>query len=97
MAGRGTLHHLELWVADLAAAEASLGWLLTQLGWAPDRTWPHGRSWRLGDTHVVLESGPDVLASGWPPRSVRPTEEPQRSTSTGRRTLPASSTAALLA
>lgn len=62
MAGRGTLHHLELWVADLAAAEASLGWLLEELGWVPDRTWPHGRSWRLGDTYVVLESGPDVLA-----------------------------------
>ena len=47
MAGRGALHHLELWVADLTAAEASLGWLLTELGWAPDRTCPHGRSWRL--------------------------------------------------
>jgi len=35
--GRGTLHHVELWVADLAAAEASLGWLLEELGWEPER------------------------------------------------------------
>ena len=61
MAGRGTLHHVELWVADLAAAEASLGWLLEELGWAPERSWPRGRSWRLGETYVVLESGPDVV------------------------------------
>ena len=62
MAGRGRLHHLELWVADLVAAEASLGWLLEQLGWKPMRSWQQGRSWRLGDTYVVVESGPDVLA-----------------------------------
>ena len=61
MTGRGTLHHVELWVADLAAAEASLGWLLEELGWAPERSWPQGRSWRLGETYVVLESGPDVV------------------------------------
>jgi catechol 2,3-dioxygenase-like lactoylglutathione lyase family enzyme len=61
VAGRGTLHHVELWVADLAAAEASLGWLLEQLGWVPERSWPQGRSWRLGETYVVLESGPDVV------------------------------------
>jgi probable phosphoglycerate mutase len=62
VAGRGTLHHLELWVADLAAAEASLGWLLVALGWQPERSWPQGRWWwRLGETHVVVESGPDVL------------------------------------
>jgi catechol-2,3-dioxygenase len=61
VAGRGTLHHVELWVVDLAAAEASLGWLLEQLGWAPERSWPQGRSWRLGETYVVVESGPDVV------------------------------------
>ncbi len=60
MTGRGTLHHVELWVADLAAAEASLGWLLQELGWVPERSWPQGRSWRLRETYVVLESGPDV-------------------------------------
>ena len=60
MAGRGALHHIELWVTDLAAAQTSLGWLLEELGWAPERSWPQGRSWRLGETYVVLESGPDV-------------------------------------
>lgn len=32
---RGALHHIDLWVADLAAARASWGWLLERLGWAP--------------------------------------------------------------
>jgi catechol 2,3-dioxygenase-like lactoylglutathione lyase family enzyme len=27
------LHHLELWVPDLAEARRSWGWLLTELGW----------------------------------------------------------------
>ena len=46
---------------------------------------------------ATSDSGPEVRARGCPPRSVRPTEAPQVSMSTGRRTLPASSTAALLA
>lgn len=59
---RGVIHHLELWVSDLAAADASLGWLLQSLGYTLADTWPVGRSWRLGDTYLVLESGPDVVA-----------------------------------
>ena len=27
------LHHLELWVPDLAEAHRSWGWLLSELGW----------------------------------------------------------------
>lgn len=54
------LHHVELWVPDLARAEASWGWLLTRLGWAPYRSWERGRSWRLGSVYVVLEE-PAVL------------------------------------
>ena len=42
----GPLHHVELWVPDLARAERSWGWLLTALGAVPCRTWEHGRSWR---------------------------------------------------
>jgi catechol 2,3-dioxygenase-like lactoylglutathione lyase family enzyme len=57
-AGSGLLHHLELWVPDLARAERSWGWLLTRLGAEPFQVWEHGRSWRSGDVYVVLEESP---------------------------------------
>lgn len=60
MTARGTLHHLELWVADLEASRASLGWLLEALGYRPARTWSTGCSWAMGDSYVVVEAGPDV-------------------------------------
>ena len=40
----GALHHVEVWVPDLAAARASWGWLLRELGWTPYQDWPAGRS-----------------------------------------------------
>ena len=40
----GLLHHVELWVPDLARAERSWGWLLTRLGAEPFQSWEHGRS-----------------------------------------------------
>ncbi|MFD7457345.1 MULTISPECIES: VOC family protein [unclassified Streptomyces] len=52
------LHHVELWVPDLGRAAGSLGWLLERLGWAPYQDWPAGRSWRLGETYVVVERSP---------------------------------------
>ena len=62
MARSGPLHHIELWVPDLARAEASWGWLLTRLGAEPYQTWEHGRSWRWdaagGGAYVVLEQSP---------------------------------------
>ena len=54
----GLLHHVELWVPDLARAERSWGWLLTRLGAEPFQSWEHGRSWRRGDVYVVLEQSP---------------------------------------
>ncbi|QXG76907.1 VOC family protein [Modestobacter sp. L9-4] len=58
VAGGGFLHHVELWVPDLARAERSWGWLLTRLGAEPFQSFEHGRSWRSGDTYVVLEQSP---------------------------------------
>jgi catechol 2,3-dioxygenase-like lactoylglutathione lyase family enzyme len=49
------LHHVELWVADLAEAERCWGWLLTELGWTEYQRWPCGVSWRLGATYLVVE------------------------------------------
>lgn len=56
----GRVHHIELWVADLAAAEAEWGWLLGELGHVPYQRWAHGRSWRRGESYVVVEQSPDL-------------------------------------
>ena len=55
---RGGLHHVELWVPDLTRAVDSIGWLLTALGYAPYQEWAEGRSWRLGNTYIVVEHSP---------------------------------------
>jgi catechol 2,3-dioxygenase-like lactoylglutathione lyase family enzyme len=60
----GLLHHVELWVPDLARAERSWGWLLSALGAEPFQSWPHGRSWRKGDVYVVVEQSPDLVGDG---------------------------------
>ncbi|CAM5563744.1 hypothetical protein GCM10010329_70230 [Streptomyces spiroverticillatus] len=57
----GSVHHVELWVPDLAAAERSWGWLLGALGYVPYQRWEKGRSWRLGGAYVVLEQSPALL------------------------------------
>ncbi|WBB74775.1 VOC family protein [Micromonospora sp. WMMD1128] len=54
----GGLHHVEVWVPDLAAARRAWGWLLGELGWTPYQDWPAGRSWRHGPTYLVLEESP---------------------------------------
>lgn len=51
----GTLHHVELWVPDLARARRSWGWLLEALGYRRFQEWGAGASWRLGATYVVVE------------------------------------------
>jgi catechol 2,3-dioxygenase-like lactoylglutathione lyase family enzyme/limonene-1,2-epoxide hydrolase len=51
----GTVHHVELWMPDLARAERSWGWLLPALGYAEYQRWADGVSYRLGPTYVVLE------------------------------------------
>lgn len=59
---RGSVHHVELWVPDLARAERSWGWLLGELGYTPFQSWEHGRSWRLGTVYVVVEQSPAMTA-----------------------------------
>jgi len=53
-------HHVEIWVADLAAVEASWAWLLGQLGWKLYQDWPEGRSWRIGEAYLVVEQSSAV-------------------------------------
>jgi catechol 2,3-dioxygenase-like lactoylglutathione lyase family enzyme len=62
--GRGLLHHVELWVPDLARAEREWGWLLGRLGYEAFQDWPDGRSWRLGGTYLVVERSPAMTAAG---------------------------------
>ncbi len=57
---RGQLHHLEIWVADIATAGREWGWLLGRLGYRLGDDWGHGQAWELGSLYVVIESGPDV-------------------------------------
>lgn len=52
------LHHVELWVADLERSDASWGWLLERLGYAPYQHWAAGRSWRMAETYLVIEQSP---------------------------------------
>ncbi len=60
---RGMLHHVELWVPDLERAVASWGWLLGELGYAEFQRWPDGRSWKLGETYLVVERSPALTAA----------------------------------
>lgn len=46
----GLLHHVELWVPDLAVARPRWAWLLGALGYEPFQEWDAGVSWRLGPT-----------------------------------------------
>lgn len=54
------LHHVELWVPDLVRADRSWSWLMAALRWLPHEQWAYGRSWRLGDTYLVIEQSPDL-------------------------------------
>jgi catechol 2,3-dioxygenase-like lactoylglutathione lyase family enzyme len=57
-----SLHHVELWVADLSRAAPRWAWLLESLGWSPKQSWQHGRSWISADVYVVLEQSPALVA-----------------------------------
>jgi catechol 2,3-dioxygenase-like lactoylglutathione lyase family enzyme len=59
----GSLHHVELWVPDLGRAVQEWGWLLGRLGYESFQDWPDGRSWRLGDTYLVVEQSPALTAA----------------------------------
>ncbi|MEV0737406.1 VOC family protein [Streptomyces sp. NPDC050549] len=52
------LRHIELRLADLGRAAPQWGWLLERLGCEPYQNRPAGRSWRMGETHVVIEQSP---------------------------------------
>lgn len=57
-ADRGLLHHVEVWVPDLAAARPRWEWLLGELAYTVHQQWDDGVSYRLGATYVVFEQSP---------------------------------------
>jgi ribonuclease HI len=59
---RGRLHHVEIWVEDLARARDTLGWLFQELGYAVSGEWSEGTSYQGAGEYLVLEAGPDVAA-----------------------------------
>ncbi|MBU1636116.1 VOC family protein [bacterium] len=48
------LHHVELYVSDLAKSREFWGWLLGELGYQEYQRWDSGVSWKLGETYLVL-------------------------------------------
>jgi catechol 2,3-dioxygenase-like lactoylglutathione lyase family enzyme len=56
------LHHVELWVPDLAGSLPAWRWLLESMGWRPFQDWEAGKSWRLGDVYLVMEQSPALTA-----------------------------------
>lgn len=59
---RGSLHHLELRVADLEATAPSWTWLLNELGYEQFQFWADGISWKHADTYIVLERSPHSVS-----------------------------------
>lgn len=54
------LHHVEIWVADLAAAVQSWGWILERVGFEQVAAWSEGRSWDAGGAYVTLTTSPNL-------------------------------------
>ncbi|MGE3966035.1 MAG: VOC family protein [Planctomycetota bacterium] len=50
----GHLHHVELYVSDLARSLEFWGWFLESLGYVRFQTWDAGASWKLGATYIVF-------------------------------------------
>lgn len=51
---KGALHHIEIYVKDLAVSKEFWGWLLIKLGYEVFQEWVTGISYLLGDTYLVF-------------------------------------------
>lgn len=71
MSHGASIHHVELWLPDIARQLPAWDWLFGELGWEPFQRWEAGRSWRAGDgSYVVIEESPDLDAQTY--RRTRP-------------------------
>ena len=57
------LHHVEIWVADLAEARADWGWLLGEIGFHRESAWPEGESWGVGSAYLTLTTSPNLSSA----------------------------------
>jgi catechol 2,3-dioxygenase-like lactoylglutathione lyase family enzyme len=48
------LHHVEIYVSDLAKSDEFWSWFLQRLGYRLFQSWDKGRSWILDDTDIVF-------------------------------------------
>lgn len=54
-------HHVEVWVADLGAAQAEWGWLLGAIGFERTGQWAEGETWSAGDgPYLTLTTSPNL-------------------------------------
>ncbi len=58
----GDLHHIELWVPDLAAARRSWGWLLASLGWTVSDAGGTTFEAHHGSVYLFVEQSPALSA-----------------------------------
>ena len=71
MSDRAAIHHVELWLPDLAAQLPVWDWLFAELGWQPYQLWEGVKSWRAVDgSYVVIEESPDLVREAF--RRTRP-------------------------
>lgn len=54
----GGLHHVEIYVADLAVARQFWSWWLGEMGWRLYQDWAQGFSWIFGGTYLVFVQAP---------------------------------------
>ncbi|WP_053351768.1 VOC family protein [Leucobacter musarum] len=54
------LHHVEVWVADLATARTERGWLLARVGFSRQSEWDEGETWSAGGAYVTLTTSPNL-------------------------------------
>lgn len=50
----GQLHHVEIYVSNLARSLEFWAWFLGALGYKKYQSWDQGESWRLGETYLVF-------------------------------------------
>ena len=53
------LNHVEIYVSDLKASIEFWSWLFPEIGFEEYQSWGEGRSWRCGETYVVLVQAPE--------------------------------------